>query len=69
MLKALERLGATPEQAVYIGDSPFDLQSANAAGCASIGVTWGVFKREALAPESPLAIVDTPAELLEVLAG
>ena len=69
VLKALERLGATPEQAVYIGDSPFDLQSANAAGCAAIGVTWGVFKREVLAQEHPLAIVDTPAELLEVLAG
>jgi pyrophosphatase PpaX len=69
VLKALERLDATPEQAVYIGDSPFDLQSANAAGCAAIGVTWGVFNRDTLAAEHPHAIVDTPAELLEVLAG
>ncbi len=66
---ALERLGATPEDAVYIGDSPFDLQAAAAAGCAAIGVTWGVFRREALEPTAPLVIVDTPAELLGVLAG
>ena len=69
ILKALERVGAAPAEAVYIGDSPFDLQSANAAGCSAIGVTWGVFNRETLAAENPLAVVDTPAELLEVLAG
>jgi hypothetical protein len=28
-----------------------------------------VFKRDVLAQEDPIAIVDTPAELLEVLAG
>ena len=44
-------------------------RSAQAAGCAAVGVTWGVFRRDALAVEEPLAIVDTPAELLEVLAG
>ena len=67
--EALRQVGGTPDQAVYIGDSPFDLQAANAAGCAAIGVTWGVFRREALAVEAPLAIVDTPAELLGALAG
>ncbi|MGI9117552.1 MAG: HAD-IA family hydrolase [Gaiellales bacterium] len=69
ILKALERVGGQPAEAVYVGDSPFDLQAAAAAGCAAIGVTWGVFRREALAAEGPTAIVDTPAELLEVLAG
>ena len=66
---ALARLDAKPEDAVYIGDSPFDLQAANAAGCAAIGVTWGVFQRDVLADEDPLTVVDTPAELLEVLLG
>ncbi len=64
---AMERLGATPAETVYIGDSPFDLQAAHAAGCDAIGVTWGVFDRDALAAESPLEIVDDPAELLRVL--
>ena len=67
--RALERLEAPSDTAVYIGDSPFDLQAAAAAGCAAIGVTWGVFKREALEPTEPLAIVDQPGELLELLVG
>lgn len=69
LLTALERLDARPEDAVYIGDSPFDLQAATAAGCAAIGVTWGVFRRDVLAAEQPLAILDRPHQLLEVLTG
>jgi len=38
---ALERLGARPEDAAYVGDSPFDMQSAKAAGVYAIGVSWG----------------------------
>ena len=65
---ALERLGARPEDAAYVGDSPFDLQAANAAGLGAIGVTWGgIHGRERLEPESPAALVDRPEELLGVL--
>jgi pyrophosphatase PpaX len=38
---ALERLGASPEDAAYVGDSPFDMQAAKAAGVYAIGVAWG----------------------------
>ena len=38
---ALERLGARPEDAAYVGDSPFDMQAAQAAGLFAIGVSWG----------------------------
>ena len=41
LLLALERLGAQPEDAVYVGDSPFDMQAAKAAGVYAIGVSWG----------------------------
>jgi pyrophosphatase PpaX len=41
LLLALERLGAGPEDAAYVGDSPFDMQAANAAGVYAIGVSWG----------------------------
>ncbi len=33
-------LGVEPQDAVMIGDSVFDLQCANAAGCGSCFVTW-----------------------------
>jgi len=41
LLLALERMGADPEDAVYVGDSPFDMQAAKAAGLYAIGVSWG----------------------------
>ena len=43
VLGALERLGASPEGACYVGDSPFDIESGRAAGVVTIGVTWGFF--------------------------
>src|SRR5580700_11387976 len=34
----MQRAGATPEQAVYVGDSPIDREAAEAAGVAFLGV-------------------------------
>jgi pyrophosphatase PpaX len=68
LLLALERLGADATDAAYVGDSPFDLQAAKAAGIGSVGVTWGgIHGRDRLEPEEPDALVDRPEELLGVL--
>jgi pyrophosphatase PpaX len=68
LLHALERLGADPGTAAYVGDAPFDVQSARSAGIAAIAVTWGrIHSRERLALEQPDAIVDSVEELLGVL--
>ena len=32
VLEALRRLGASPEEAVYVGDSPFDIRAGKAGG-------------------------------------
>lgn len=64
---ALERLGAGPDDATFVGDAPFDLRAARAAGVRAVGVTWGFFGREQLASEEPEVVVDTPSELAEVL--
>jgi pyrophosphatase PpaX len=60
---ALERLGRGPARACYVGDAPFDLRAARAAGVAAVGVTWGFFGRERLAEERPDLLVDTPSQL------
>jgi pyrophosphatase PpaX len=66
LLLALERLGAAPEDAAYVGDSPFDVQAAHAAGMYAVGVTWGnIHGREALADAD--VVVDEAEELLGVL--
>ena len=40
-LAAMERIGATPEESVVIGDAPADIGMAVAAGARAIQVTWG----------------------------
>jgi pyrophosphatase PpaX len=66
LLLALERLGAEPAIAAYVGDSPFDMQAARAAGMHAVGVTWGGIHQRGLLSEAD-EIVDTPKELLAVL--
>ncbi|MGH3000350.1 MAG: HAD family hydrolase, partial [Gaiellaceae bacterium] len=65
LLLAAERLGASPDETVYVGDSPFDVRAAKAAGMGSVAVTWGrIHDRSRLEREQPDVIVDTAEELL-----
>jgi pyrophosphatase PpaX len=65
ILLALERLDARVEDAAYVGDSPFDVAAAKAAGVYAVAVGWGgMHPDERLRAEEPDAFVRTPAELL-----
>lgn len=65
LLVAADRLGVDPDDAAYVGDSPFDIRAAKAAGMHAIGVTWGkIHPRHALEREEPDALVETAEELL-----
>ena len=65
LLLAAERMGVRPEDAAYVGDSPFDVRAAKTAGMRSVAVTWGrIHDRSRLEREHPDAIVDTAEELL-----
>jgi len=68
VLLAVERLGAAPEEAAYVGDSPFDIAAAKAAGVFAIAVGWGgIHLDERLLAEEPDVFVRTPEELVRVL--
>ncbi len=68
ILVALERLGAEPDRTAYVGDAPFDVAAAKAAGVHAVGVTWGgIHTRERMETEGPDAVVDTVEELYAVL--
>ena len=68
LFAALDRLGAEPSEAAYVGDSPFDVEAAKAAGVFAVAVTWGgIHAEERLAAHEPDAIVHDPEELLGVL--
>ena len=68
VLFAIERLGGEPADSAYIGDSPFDIRAAKAAGVFAVAVGWGgIHPDERLLAEEPDAFVRFPEELLDVL--
>lgn len=67
ILHAGELLGVAPEHCLYIGDSPYDIQAGNAAGCRTVAVTWGMFSAEALSAEHPTFMIDSLSELADML--
>ena len=67
LLRAAELLALAPAAAVYVGDSPYDLQAARAAGMRSVAVGWGVFDRAALEAECPERFVEDMGRLAAVL--
>jgi len=62
---ALAALGADPEATLYVGDSPVDVATANAAGMPLALVTWGygIAAASAAAPDAPL--LTSLAQLLD----
>ena len=48
VLAAMEALGVTKAETVYVGDSEVDVMTARAAGVPCISVTWGFRDRDAL---------------------
>jgi pyrophosphatase PpaX len=68
VLEALSRHDAAPEDAAYVGDSPFDIAAGNAAGVFTVAVGWGgIHPDERLRHAGPGALVHTAQELRGVL--
>ena len=63
----LELLGADKAQAVYIGDSDVDVQTAQNAGLPCIAVTWGFRDRACLANAGATVFADTVKELQDLI--
>ncbi len=62
-LLALEMAGCSAEEAVFVGDSEVDAQTAQAAGVYGIGVTWGFRTREDLIAVGCTQFADVPQEV------
>lgn len=63
LLELMERLGATPDKTLMIGDTSHDLQMAVNAGVPSLGAAYGAHPREGLEGFAPLACAGTFGEL------
>jgi len=66
---AVERLGVDPAACVYVGDTPGDLHTAQAAGMRCIGVAWGITSRAVLEQQRFTAVIDTPKQLAAVITN
>lgn len=64
VLLALQALGVTREDALYVGDSEVDVRTARNAGLDCVAVTWGFRTREELREAGAEIFIDTPSELL-----
>ena len=60
---ALDALGVSASEAVFVGDSPHDVESGNAAGVRTIAVTWGAYTRDEIAHATPSAWATTVGAL------
>jgi pyrophosphatase PpaX len=70
LLKGLEFLGGVPpEEAAYVGDSPFDVAAAEAAGVKSVAVSWGAFSEDTLRAAEPDHLVPDLDSAVDVLLG
>jgi pyrophosphatase PpaX len=68
LLKGLELLGdIPPEVAAYVGDSPFDVAAARAAGVTSVAVSWGAFSEDTLREAEPDHLVEDIDAAVDVL--
>ena len=61
VVHALARLGASPDDACYVGDAPFDIAAGRGAGVTTVGVSWGFFPPDALADAD--VVVDAVPDL------
>jgi len=70
LLLALDKLGVGAAEAVYVGDSPEDVQMARAAGVMAVGIPGGFPNRDALAAAHPEVLEATLTGALDhVLAA
>ena len=66
VLEVLKRLGVPKQEAVMIGDSNYDIESAHSAGIKIIAVTYGFRKKDVLKDAD--FMIDSFGEVIKVLA-
>ena len=67
VVQALEELKSAKHEAVYIGDSEVDLQTAANAGLPCISVLWGFREKDFLTEQGAAVFVNTPQEIYDLL--
>ena len=69
ILLALERLGASKEEALMIGDNSHDIEGGHNAGVRTAGVAWTAKGEAYLATFKPTYMLQHITDLLEIVDG
>lgn len=64
---ALRQLGVSKEEAIYVGDSDVDLQTASNAGLPCISVLWGFRSRDFLVAHGATILAEKPQDVLTLV--
>lgn len=67
VIKCLTVLGCSKDRAVFIGDSPYDIESGRNAGILTIAVPFGPFSEVELLNKNPDYLAKTITELKDIL--
>lgn len=67
--RALALLGVPATHAIFVGDSPHDIESGNAANVFTVGVTWGAFSVDQMEQSGAKAVINTIGELETIVAA
>jgi len=67
LILALNELGLSNNEVLYVGDTEVDLLTASNANIKSVAVTWGFRTKKELLTHSPNYLIDNPLDLLEII--
>lgn len=66
-LMAMEQLGVTPKECIFIGDSGMDVATAVNSGAVPVGELWGFRQKDELLKNGAKYIINKPEELLDII--
>ena len=66
-LMAMQELGVTPQECVFLGDSGMDVATAVNSGAVPVGELWGFRKEDELIANGAKYIINKPEQLLDII--
>ena len=67
VLAALDELGSSRDEAIYVGDSEVDLQTARNSGLSCIAVLWGFRDKDLLIENGAVTFAEKPMDVARIL--
>ena len=64
---AMRELGVTKDEAIYVGDSDVDLQTARNSGLPCASVLWGFRDKDFLLEHGATTLIASPSDLVNLL--